>query len=106
MDLAAASLTDDVEINAAIYDAGGPELLQIIRGARPDAESVLLIGHNPAMQELALALPAEGEHVASIRRKLPTAALVVFDLPIEDWSDLEPGTATLADYRTPKQVAG
>jgi len=107
MDLAAGWLKHDaaVEIDAGIYDTGAPgELVEIISRAPPEAESVLVIGHNPVMQELALVLLAEGEPVAPIRRKLPTAALVVLDLPIEGWTGLEPGTASLADYRTPKQL--
>jgi phosphohistidine phosphatase len=45
-----------VEPMDALYLAAWPSLLDVLRGVRETARSVLLIGHNPGLHELALAL--------------------------------------------------
>jgi phosphohistidine phosphatase len=91
-----------VEIEPGIYHAGTRELIARLRRVPPDAESVLLIGHNPAMQDLALAIANASERLDRIRRKFPTAALVALDARVEDWKHLKEGVAVVTDFVTPK----
>jgi phosphohistidine phosphatase len=69
------------EIDPSLYDAGPETLLDASQ--RPDADTVMVVGHNPGVHQLALYLAQNGE--ADLRRRLernfPTggAAVFVFD---------------------------
>jgi phosphohistidine phosphatase len=98
-------------IESELYVAGSDQLLQRLRRVDPEVGSVLVVGHNPALQMLTLNLagsesagrPSGPQGLEEIRRKLPTGALVTlsFDLP---WSELAHGTAELSDYVRPKAL--
>lgn len=94
----------EIEIEPSLYHAGGRELMTRLRRVRPDAPSVLLIGHNPAMQHLALIVASESEQMDPIRKKFSTAALAALDVRIEDWRRLRPGGGILVDFVTPKRL--
>lgn len=101
----------DATIEPALFTAGSGQLLARLNEVDPDVTSVLVIGHNPAMQTLTLKLaaseapdrPPGSEGLEQIRRKLPTGALVTltFDTP---WSELAAGAAQLVDYVRPKAL--
>lgn len=93
-----------IEIEPDLYHAGSKELMTRLQRVSRGAASVLLIGHNPAMQDLVLTLASESEPVEPIRKKFPTAALAVLDARIEHWEGLEAGVAVLADFVTPKRL--
>jgi phosphohistidine phosphatase len=93
-----------IEIEPSLYQAGNEELMSRLRRISRKASSVLLIGHNPAMQELVLTLASEGAQLQLIREKFPTAALAVLEARINGWGDLEPGATELADFVTPKRL--
>lgn len=101
-----------VVFDDALYLATGEALLarvQAVKGkGRAAPRHVLVIGHNPGLQELALALTAsQPEHAADRRamaEKLPTCALVVLDFDAERWRDILPGGGRLRHYMTPKRL--
>lgn len=80
-------------------DAGG--YLDIIKQAG-DAKSVLVVGHNPMMEDLALALSSNGQAaaMAAVARGFPTCGLAVlrFSTPI---SEIAPEDGYLEDFLTP-----
>jgi phosphohistidine phosphatase len=89
---------------AAIYEAEARTLLDLLRIIEDDAHHVVLIGHNPGLQNLVELLiggkwPVIYEELAL---KLPTAALVVMDLPVQRWADLTPGAARITHAMTPR----
>ncbi len=66
----------------------------------------MLVGHNPTMEETvaALLLGHEEKWRQDLTIRMPTAALVCLDLHIMDWTDLEPGDATLRWFLIPRLV--
>lgn len=86
-----------------VYDASLPALVDLLRGLPPATGTAVLVGHNPGLQELVLALA--GDPGAAIfhrvQVKFPTAAIAVLTVPGE-WADLAPGTATLSDLAVPR----
>ena len=70
------------------------------------APSVLLIGHNPALQGLAVALAASGEReaLARLQAKMPTGALATLQAPVSRWRDLRPGGAELVAFVVPREL--
>ncbi len=95
------SVTDE-----RIYDASPQKLIGVIRAAR-DAHALLVIGHNPGLQQLALRLIASGDVEARERlaAKLPTCGLVVIDLPFDDWSRLNADAGRLERFVSPRLIA-
>ncbi len=95
-----------VHYRHAIYEAPADRLLRIVR-ALPDCPCVLLVGHNPGLEDLASILAsADSDPTARERldEKFPTAALAVLDLPGR-WLDAGPGTARLAALVRPRDLA-
>lgn len=80
----------------SLYHADAPELLDAVRSVAPDTGCVLLVGHNPAVQELVLALAAGSPGDALVRagEKFPTCAIAVLERQ-GSWASLGPGGAVL-----------
>jgi phosphohistidine phosphatase len=93
----------EVRIEDELYRASSQDLLQRLREVPDEVDSVMLIGHQPAIQQLALQLAAEGSELERLKAKFPTAALATLDFPGE-WSGLGRGSAELVDYVKPKQL--
>jgi phosphohistidine phosphatase len=93
----------EVRIEGELYGASPKDLLQRLREVPDEVDSVMLIGHQPAIQELALQLAAEGSELERLKAKFPTAALATLDFPGE-WSGLGRGSAELVAYVKPKQL--
>lgn len=91
-----------------IYEAAPADLLAAIGDAPADAESLLVVGHNPGMQSLALALTGGGSAQArdALAAKFPTAALAVLDFDAADWTSLMPGSGRLERFVTPRSIGG
>ena len=101
----------DVEELDELYMATPREILTAIVENGGAAASILVIGHNPGLGDLAAWLAAEGDSrdLARLRDKFPTAALAVIDLPIEQWRDLgdtaiDNWPGHLVRYVTPREV--
>ena len=90
-----------VRVEEQLYGASSDTLLARIRSVPDQVGSVLLIGHNPALQDLALMLCSSGE-LERLEAKFPTAALATLALP--RWSSLSPGAADLVAYLVPRQL--
>jgi len=80
-----------------LYLASDDEILDIIRAADPTSRVLLVVGHNPGLEELAMNLGANGAPP-----KFPTSALAVYRFDVEHWHDIARGTGDFADYITPK----
>jgi phosphohistidine phosphatase len=94
-----------VEFLADLYGAEPAQLLQIIRLAEvTDPKHLLVIGHNPGMHELALALTGSGDAAAkkAIEDNLPTAGLAILDFDIDDWGDVAFRRGKLVGFTSPK----
>ncbi|WP_457581641.1 SixA phosphatase family protein [Ensifer canadensis] len=89
-----------------IYEVGAPAILATIRGVDPDIRNLLVVGHNPGMEELAHLLAGSGrrEALARMREKFPTAALAVLAFDGSSWEDLASGGCRLVDFVTPRQL--
>lgn len=96
----------------ALYLSDWPVLLDAIRAAPDGARPLLVIGHNPGLEELAVRLArkpdSRGERSRGerLKEKFPTAALAVFDIDAARWRDVAPGRAQLTDYVRPKDLGG
>ncbi len=88
------------------YAASAQTLLYLARELPSACRAALLIGHNPAMAELATSLtepPAPDGAPPSPAIRFPTAAVAVLEFP-GDWPDLAPGQARLLDFAAPADL--
>jgi phosphohistidine phosphatase len=93
-----------VEIERGLYGASEQRLLERLRAVDDEVESVMLIGHNPGVAQLARSLAGSGRNVADLSGKYPTGAVATLEFSGR-WGDLQPGRAELTDFVTPKQLA-
>jgi phosphohistidine phosphatase len=86
-----------------LYAAPAGRLLERVHRVPDSVASLMLIGHNPGLQDLALLLAASGDELERLRTKFPTAALatLAFD---EGWDRLARSAAALTAYVVPKQL--
>ncbi len=92
-----------IEIDEGIYLASVDQLLTRLRGIDRDVGCAMVIGHNPAIQELALLLVGAGDAdlLAQLATKLPTAAAVTLSFE-RAWADLGRGDALLERLFMPR----
>lgn len=69
----------DVQIEPGLYAGSAPVLLEVLHEVPDEVESVMLIGHNPGIQDLALSLARADSKSARVRSKFPTAALATLE---------------------------
>lgn len=93
-----------VEIVPQLYAASKQELLERLQALPERVSSVMLIGHNPGLQDLALGLASRGAYLPQLEEKFPTGALATLVVRSESWSALRPGEAELVDYVVPRQL--
>lgn len=95
----------DGRVERRLYGASAEELLARLREVPSGVDSVMLVGHQPAIQELALRLAGAGSELDRVRQKFPTAALATLAVA-GDWCGLDAGAAKLVAYVRPKELKG
>ncbi|WP_088182316.1 SixA phosphatase family protein [Sphingobium sp. Z007] len=99
--------TLDARWDRRIYLASAPTLFDVVRDLPDSADSALLAGHNPGLEELILDLvPDDGVNPLreDVEVKFPTASIAVLDLPIESWSQACENIATLSSFTRPRDL--
>ena len=96
--LAAAEVTANVRYDQRIYEAGPRQLLEVISEVEEDKSGVLLVGHNPVMEELLRALTGRGEPMA-------TGTLARIDFDFDEWSRVTEDLGGLKCIVRPNELA-
>ncbi|MFJ8157527.1 SixA phosphatase family protein [Streptomyces sp. NPDC094468] len=93
-----------VRLDGRVYAAGVPELLEVVREIPSEVETLLLVGHNPGLEELVLELAGDGldDTLEQVRKKFPTSAIAVLAWHGRAWTALEPGAALLTEVIVPR----
>jgi phosphohistidine phosphatase len=94
-----------VDVLPELYAADPAQLLQSIRNASvSDPKQLMLVGHNPGLHELALALTGGGDAGArqALAENLPTSGLAVFEFAGDDWNDVAFRRGGLVIFVSPK----
>jgi phosphohistidine phosphatase len=95
---AAARYAGEILLDPHLYLASPADIVSLLRTVRENAETVMIIGHNPGLEELVEQLTGE-------RHDLPTAALAHIVLEIDQWRDLKRSTrGTLLGHWRPKEL--
>jgi phosphohistidine phosphatase len=94
-----------VEQLPELYGADPLQILAAVRSASAaDAQRVMVVGHNPGMHELALALAGSGDAAGrkALAANLPTSGLAVLDFAVDDWADVAFRRGRLVLFVSPK----
>jgi len=86
-----------------VYDASVEQLLGVLAGCPRKAKRVLLVGHNPGLEDLVLFLTASQVSIPADGKLLATATLAILDLP-DDWRSLSPGCGALLSVARPGEL--
>ncbi len=87
----------ETRFDERLYEAGMRRLLTVISKLDNQANSVMLVGHNPGFEELLKTLTGE-------MHGMPTAALAGIEFGVDDWSQVKARTGTLTLLLTPKEL--
>ena len=90
-----------VTFEDGLYLASATELIERLRKVRKEAGTVLVIGHNPGLHELAARLATDPGRLAE---GFPTAALAALEAQ-GAWVELQWQKARLVLYQTPKELS-
>jgi phosphohistidine phosphatase len=96
----------EIEFEDELYLASERDLRERIERVSDDVRSIMLVGHNPGLEELAIQLAVRGHPgaLADLRRKVPTGALAELRIHSQRWSHFARGCELVA-FVTPKQLA-
>jgi phosphohistidine phosphatase len=94
-------------VEDGLYDADARELLERLREVPASTPSVMVIGHNPTLQEVGMELAGDGEErsLLQLRTKFPTCALAVLDLEGTGWRHIRAGQAYLSNLVLPRRLS-
>jgi phosphohistidine phosphatase len=99
-----------VQYPTELYLAEPEAILTLIRRAPDKSGALMVLGHNPGIEQLALALasvPLEKKlrkRYSAMDEKFPTCALAVIDFDVACWADLAPGQGELDAFVRPKDL--
>ena len=90
-----------------LYEATPQAILNVIKECKPEVHSLLIVGHNPGLQELAGLLIATGNLEARQRlnEKFPTSGLLVMDFALDDWARVHAHSGRLDHFVNPRSLA-
>src|SRR5205085_11394840 len=94
----AMKLHAEIKYDARIYEASAHHLLEVISETEDSADVVMLVGHNPGLEELLNILTGAA-------RQMPTAALAHITLDIDKWSEARTSMGRLEWLVKPKELA-
>lgn len=88
-----------------LYHAAAKDIIARIRRLPEKTDSVMIVGHNPGLQEAVLELASAGapKRLRQIAEKFPTLALAELSTDVEHWRDLRHGAAQLVDLTIPAE---
>ena len=99
-------VSEPVEFADALYSATAADILTQVQHAGASTRCLLVIGHNPGLEEFARRLAGAGSDAAAINRlsrKFPTAALARFVVD-GDWTDVAFSAGRLTHFLRPKDL--
>lgn len=95
-----------VERENGLYLCGPRTLLERIKDAPADIDSLMVVAHNPDLHAVSLALAGHGddEHHVALKMKFPTAGCAVFQVDAPRWRDIDADKARLLEFILPRKL--
>ena len=93
-----------VRFDNTLYEASAETLFDVLKSVPKNVAHVMIIGHNPGLQDLAVMLATNGREREKLKDKLPTASVVSMEFDEERWKDLQPATGHVVLSLSPKAL--
>lgn len=103
----AAGETPPITWDRRIYLANSATLMEVLRDQEDDPRSIILVGHNPGLEDLIFDLvPDNGSSPLRdiVEEKFPTAAYAVLELDIDSWDQIEENCGRLVHLVRPRDL--
>ncbi len=99
--------TTEIRILETLYEAPAERILALLRDLDPKYRNVLVLAHNPGLQDIALRLASngEGDAPARLRDKFPTGALACILFDTVGWNQIGDGCGYLERFVVPRSLA-
>lgn len=96
----------DTDFDRRLYLASSLDLLRLSQELDDSNDSVLIVGHNPGLQQLAIGLAGRGDEklLRRMRDKFPTLALAVLEFSVNRWRDVKWEGGSLVDFVVPDDL--
>lgn len=94
---AAGAAPDALRLVPNLYGSSPDEIVEIVAEEGGNASPLLVVAHNPGMEDLAARFLGRHEH-------FPTAALLVAQVPAPDWAGFSPAAATVEAFVRPREL--
>jgi len=96
-----------IDFEERIYESMPEDILQVVQETGKRIRTLLIVGHNPSLHELAIELIATGDIEARQRLQegFPTSALAVIEFALESWARVHAQSGRLEHYVTPRSLA-
>lgn len=96
-----------VHIEARLYHAAPEALIEALHRTPRTIRTLLVVGHNPGLGDLAQALAGFGDRYARARMQagFPTSAFAVLDFDVESWAEVKTGAGRLDRFIAPDDLA-
>jgi phosphohistidine phosphatase len=93
-----------------LYLVSPQDVLAFIRRAPENAQSIMLVGHNPTTHDISLSLiarsaPGRQQDLAKLKEKYSTGALCTIRFSAAHWRQIAPGAGTLVRFLKPRDIA-
>lgn len=95
---------DSIVKDQRIYGAGVSDLLAVLRDCPPDANRVMLVGHNPGLEDMVKYLSCESVSIPVDGKLMPTATVAWFVFTCS-WVELKDRCATLKSITRPADMS-
>jgi phosphohistidine phosphatase len=104
---AALRLAPEARFDERVYNASAQALFSVAAETPDGLNTVLMVGHNPGLHELAMLLVATGgiDIRERLRENFPTSGIAVIDFALDSWSKLHPRSGRLERFVSPKVIA-
>lgn len=89
-----------------LYEVPAERIVGVIRSVEPEIEALMVVGHNPGMEDAAALLVGGGDAdaIARMKEKFPTGGLAVIDFDLDGWQDVAAGSGYLERFVTPRAL--
>ena len=96
----------DAQFDQRLYLASTATLVEIVRATPDEADRLLLVGHNPGLEEIALCLSGrDGTGLrVEVELKYPTGTVAEIALPVEHWAEVKEGIGRIERFIRPRDL--
>ncbi|MDB5595671.1 MAG: phosphoglycerate mutase [Hyphomicrobiales bacterium] len=95
-----------VHVESRLYNADVGALISALHKTPASVRTLLVVGHNPGIAELAETLAGTGDRYARARLQssFPTSAFAVLDFDVDSWTEVDIGTGRLDRFVVPEDL--